>query len=469
MRALADYARVFYVVAAWMLIGFMGGAVYGWPSMRQILLREGAMLPPDCDGAAVADAVCDNQEVSLGLVFTVGSWSNQGGRFFVGIVLDYAGPRWTSCACALVCAAGAAIFAVALTTPAFAAGLFCIGIGGAGMLLSLQSVSALFPQNRGLVMAMFSGAFQAASMVFLLFEFLHRVFDISLRMLMFGYGFGLLGAGTLCLAIWPSRPFCSNTGPNQEGAAERPCQGIVPNEPAVAPHTIALPLSQRPFTRQAMSPEYLLMVSFFACTVLHAQFTIGTIGTQFEAHGDDGTLARLFNLLFSLSWIVAPVIGHMIDKLGIPVVLMLSNTWMLLSYLCLLAPSPGFKVVMAILYTLGRVSAWPAFFAFMGIVFGFKHFGKLAGGGLLVASCLSLVQFPLLSLTYTVFDGEFEAVNMFFIAMCIVLYPILGLLSQSLSAPQVQQAPIQAVEEHPRSVTEVEIEFDCQRGEGHRA
>merc|ERR1719352_705962 len=120
--------NLLHAIAAFLAIAIMGGAVYGWPSMRPILRREGLLRSGPCENEP-ADQACNEQELSFGLIFTIGSWSNQGGRLVVGIILDRIGPRWTSFACALICSIGSVAFAMTSTTLGLASGYFCIGIG----------------------------------------------------------------------------------------------------------------------------------------------------------------------------------------------------------------------------------------------------------------------------------------------------------------------------------------------------
>merc|ERR1711985_165297 len=100
-------------------------------------------------------------------------------------------------------------------------------------------------------------------------------------------------------------------------------------------------------------------------------------------------------------------------------ILVILNGALLCSCACLLAPWHGLQFVTALLYTIGRVGIWATFFSFDGSLFGFHNYGKLAGGGLFVASCFSLWQYLLLELTLDSFEGDFAFVNCFFIVVCL--------------------------------------------------
>jgi hypothetical protein len=204
----------------------------------------------------------------------------------------------------------------------------------------------------------------------------------------------------------------------------------------------SVPMNQRTFREQALSPLYLIMVTYFSLAVLQAQFTVGTVGTQLQLMGDaSGDMARFFNLCFSLSWTVAPFVGHMVDRLGVPSTLALMNTLLLCCPLMLATKSLPAQVALGVLYAVSRVSIWALFFSFMGNVFGFGNYGKLAGGGLFIASCLSLLQYVLLSLTVSVFQGDFLYVNIFFIGLCVLMYPLIACLAHHLRKNEENTKP----------------------------
>eukprot|EP00966_Prymnesium_polylepis_P231950 5366117-Prymnesium_polylepis.1 len=72
----SESRRRLLVVTAVLSVACTGGAVYGWPAMRQILRRAGD-LRDGCTAGSPLDSKCDDQEKLFGLVFTVGAWANQ--------------------------------------------------------------------------------------------------------------------------------------------------------------------------------------------------------------------------------------------------------------------------------------------------------------------------------------------------------------------------------------------------------
>jgi MFS transporter, LAT3 family, solute carrier family 43, member 3 len=126
--------------------------VYGWPALRKQLQKDGSTL----------------DESALGAVYTVGAWSTQGGRFFVGLARDRFGTKWVVVLCIFCVALGSV--GVAWSDPnnaaALSVSLFLLGLGS-GVQLCVQPVAGLFPKSSGTALASLSGAFQISGLVFL--------------------------------------------------------------------------------------------------------------------------------------------------------------------------------------------------------------------------------------------------------------------------------------------------------------
>jgi MFS family permease len=374
------------------MIALTGGTVYGWPAMRVMLLREAVIQSTSCprnetSTSAVSpssEAKCPERELVFGLIFTVGSWANQAGRLPAGILLDHAGPRVTATLSALFLSAGALTYGLALTS---VAGLVCgyllLGLGGAGIQISVQSTAALFPRNRSLAMSCMSGGYQFATGVLIVFEAIHRPpagapadapprLSLSWLMIIYAIIGGVLAL--LSLVTWPDAPFTAPapeptpdthadaaswegtggdaqpggggsgrleagtatktdpTAPDVRGTngrgtttADGECSSEESSAPQAAAEDGAARLSQggsgcgepainsagaapspprrsrtsrtsaadsasgmlrtRSFRAQVTSVEFGLLLAWFAINMLQCQFTVGTVGLQFEIKG----------------------------------------------------------------------------------------------------------------------------------------------------------------------------------------
>jgi len=158
------YRRWILLAFAVTVVSSTAGLIYGWPALRARLVRDAVASA----GAAIAPPL---SEEKLGLVFTVGSWSTQGGRFATGLARDRFGTRAVACGCLAALLTGLVGTAFAATAtgrssvPLLAVSLFAIGIGSGGQ-LCVQPVAGLFPGREGLVLSSLSGAFQISALVF---------------------------------------------------------------------------------------------------------------------------------------------------------------------------------------------------------------------------------------------------------------------------------------------------------------
>ena len=170
---------------SFLCVSLVAGVVYGWPALRQQLLRDGSELT----------------EKQLGAVFTVGAWSTQGGRFLTGLSRDRCGTRITACFC-LVCTASGSL-GVALSDAsngaALGTSLFFMGIGS-GTQLCVQPVAGLFPKHASAVLSTLSGAFQISGLVFLILTNVSS----SRRGSFLGFAFLLLGLIAIAALLLPA-------------------------------------------------------------------------------------------------------------------------------------------------------------------------------------------------------------------------------------------------------------------------
>jgi len=345
--------RGLLLACAILSISATGGTVYGWPSMRLILLREdslqlcsaapgGAPSPPvaapppmetTVSGSA-PDEDCPERELAFSLIYTVGAWMNQGGRLPAGVMLDRVGPRATATCSAVIVSLGALIFGLASTS---VGGLLCgyslLGLGGAGIQLSVQVTGALYPKNRSLAMSSMSGAYQLATGILVVFAAIHRPAAgspagapprLSLGWLMAIYAMLCFALAVLSLCVWPDRPFGAPPRPplTSKPAEEADSESVVPEadpeaEVAVAVVAPRLPLRARSFRGQASSPEFWLLTLWFSVNALQCQFTAGTAGLQLELKGDtDRALTSYFGTTLAMAFLFAPVCGLAIDRVG---------------------------------------------------------------------------------------------------------------------------------------------------------
>jgi len=145
----------FLYAFAFITVSLSSGLVYGYPQLREALIKnEGSML----------------SETELGVVYTIGSWSSQGGGFFIGIARDKYGTRIATIVSLVLVISGCFGLAVSNEndTAALGTSLFLLGIG-TGSQLCVQPVAYLFEEKwQGTILSSFSGAYQVSSLMFLI-------------------------------------------------------------------------------------------------------------------------------------------------------------------------------------------------------------------------------------------------------------------------------------------------------------
>ena len=145
--------KIHLYIFAFVTVSLSSGLVYGYPHLRNNLLDNGSNLT----------------ESQLGIVYTVGSWTVQGGRFFSGIARDRFGTRNIAFLC-IVCAMSGCLglaFCNENNVLALSISFFFVGLGSGGQ-LCLQPVASLFAKKwQGTILASLSGAFQISGLVFL--------------------------------------------------------------------------------------------------------------------------------------------------------------------------------------------------------------------------------------------------------------------------------------------------------------
>jgi MFS family permease len=180
------------------------------------------------------------------------------------------------------------------------------------------------------------------------------------------------------------------------------------------------------------------MLLFFGAHMLPAQATVGTIGAQLEAK--DGTAAeaaahtRAYSAIFAASALSTPVAGWAIDRFGFVPVMGVVNGMLALCYAVLMLPYLDAQPVAYLCYSVGRVCLWALFFAYNAATFGFRHYGKLAGGGLAFGASLSLLQYAALEAVVGPLGGDFLFVNLAWCAIAILNFGAIWALARALRA-----------------------------------
>lgn len=388
-------------LAAFVQVGVLAGATYGWPNLAEVLERAGYYADDD------------DSDTEFGLIYTVGSWFNQGGRLFVGIYLDYFGVKVTTATGCFMSAAGLALLCISspdtnLLYPAF----ILISLGGPALQLSTQSVSKLFV-NRAMVMASLTWAFQLSTLWFLLINVLNEG-GISDKLLYAIYAGGACVLAVQCLWIWPKTfDTAESVG---DGKTPGASHGHGHARKSMLTSTGRYPsdfLETASLWQMMRTPDYIFLNVWYSAYILYLQWYVMTVGTQTEKYTGD-SMSVQFGIVLCTFSATAIGSGWAIDKVGFAIPT-LGNIGISIVALWMFSSSSEFVQWIGFgLYVLSRVTTYGMFFAFIGINFGFRHFGTLAGVGLLLSAFFSLFQYFCLNLVENTSDDDYAAMNDFF-------------------------------------------------------
>jgi len=403
-------------LSAFVQVGFLAGATYGWANLEQILEREGYWTNDP-----------STEETNYGLVYTIGSWFSQAGRLFVGVYLDWFGVKVTTVTgCAMSCI-GLVLFAVSSTSmnlvyPAF----ILISLGGPALQLATQSVSKLF-ENKAMVMSSLTWAFQLSTLWFMLCNVLNEDgIDASLLFIIYAAVAGVLGLQ--CWWLYPKKFDTSKLLGGGHGHSRK-------NMLITTGRYDADFLEKGTLCQMMFSIDYIFLNIWYSFYILYLQFYVMTIGTQTELVAGENMAVEFTIALCTVS-ASAIFAGLAMDKFGFGVIVTCNIAFSMGASFCITSSDTGVQVLGFILYVLSRVTTYGTFFSFIGINFGFKYFGTLAGVGLLISGCFSLFQYLCLDIVENDLGDDYNAMNMFMAFWCAVwgaLYA-LWLFSQELKS-----------------------------------
>ena len=392
----------FLYTCSFITVSLSAGLVYGYPHLRQNLIINGSKL----------------DESELGLIYTIGSWSAQGGGFFFGVARDCYGTRNVVFIALLSAMAGCVgiAFSDKNDTVALSVSLFFVGLG-CGVQTCLLPVASLFEKKwQGTVIASFTGAFQISALAFLALKKItpDRIQSYGI------YSILLCGLVLCSLLLLPKDRFVKDHSSNKlelynnvstrctkENRGDKTViesvKANLESDGDVTP--ILLNNNENdniiPITSIALmkSKEYFFLIFWFSIMVLIMQYYIGTIGLQLERKGDkDGRYINLFSMCYALVALLSPIIGKIADIFGHGFTQSIATLLVVSSLLILSIDgiSLNIHLVGIVFYSIGRMTAFGTFFANIGKRFGYSHYGTLAGVGLLISATVSLLQYPLI-------------------------------------------------------------------------
>ncbi|CAB9513172.1 Major Facilitator Superfamily [Seminavis robusta] len=373
--------RVLLVVFGMIQITLAAGLIVGWPSIAGTMLVE----PLESGGAGLSL----DQTTQL---YSLAAAVNYIAPLFLGLVLDYYGPRACSFLSNAIVAAGLAIFSMASSFPIYALGICLVAFGGPSVQQCLLHIGNMFAERRFFVMGMVAESITLSFAVF-------PLMDIAWENLPDGKGFRILFAGlsalvvvsAICsLLLWPDAPY---EVPNEKEPAGE-------DEPLVKKPTAEAnkdALKNGTFKEQVTSGVYIRLCIFFIVTSWWANFYIATVTTELGDQGIFGpegqhSLTRWLSFLDAGAIVAAPLSGYLLDSVGFAPTAIITIALGVTQQVCLLIAGGNFVIMIFSFgtYAIYRAFLFPYFFATLSRKMGFRYFGFLSG----ISFCVSgLTQF----------------------------------------------------------------------------
>ena len=169
---------------------FFAGAVFGWPNLESILVKEN-FFNSSCNFNETSNNTtsCASQSNSLSFVFAISSSVALFSTIIVGKLLDNYG-IWFTRTLMINLATTCYIIAASIPTSASFALYFCFPIihsFGFSLLFEKVQTANLFSEKRNLYVATICGAFDSGTVVYLIFNRLYFDYSIGYKTLLYYY------------------------------------------------------------------------------------------------------------------------------------------------------------------------------------------------------------------------------------------------------------------------------------------
>lgn len=408
-------------------------------------------------------------------MFTAATVATNVSALPVGAILDRFGPRATGSAGAVLIAIGTLLFAFAPQMPfdGYISGYVSLALGGPFVFISSFHLSNAFPNHSGLILALFTGAFDSSSAIFLFYHLAYEASNGTFTPRKFFTVYLIVPIYTLVVQIFimPSKSYKAvgrHTARLEEEAlsnhtsdlnidevdqgnrTQNECSGHQKN--IGSENTSLLGGSQidkqyeqeqrkkaisgvwgamhgRSALQQIKSLWFALITLFTVVQMTRINYFVATIRTQYEYLLDSDALAERVNLFFDMALplggiISVPFVGAILDN---------TSTTFILGFLVFTATAIGILGVLpfasaaymnVILFVLYRPLYYTAVSDYAAKVFGFQTFGKVYGLVICLAGLINFSQSALDTATNKLFHSNPIPVN----TMLLLIALIIGLI-----------------------------------------
>uniref|UniRef100_A0A8D1YTU7 Solute carrier family 43 member 3 n=1 Tax=Sus scrofa TaxID=9823 RepID=A0A8D1YTU7_PIG len=413
-------------------IGF-AGVLFGWASLVFIFKTERyfeSLCEPNATlmGNATGPADCSAQDEQFSLIFTVASFMNNFMTFPTGFIFDRFKTTVTRLLAIFLYTSATLI--IAFTSADSAMLLFLampmLTVGGILFLITNLQVGNLFGRHRSTIITLYNGAFDSSSAVFLIIKLLYE-WGVDLRSSFIfisvcsawhvGRTFLLMPRGHIPYPLPPNYSYglCSRDGPREEGKTATESQKLEPQSKASLSPKEEIsgpgqPQEPRSFWSCVFSRRYCWHLVWLSVIQLWHYLFIGTFNSLLTI------LARGDQALGSPASASVVALSSAVPSLALTSLLCLGFA------LCASVPVLPLQYVTFILQVVSRSFLYGGNAAFLTLAFPSEHFGKLFGLVMALSAVVSLLQFPIFTLSKGPLKNDPFYVNVMLVLLTLLTF-----------------------------------------------
>lgn len=391
---------------------FASGVVFGWPSLKAELEREG-FYNSMCQDVAVNES-CAAKDNYLTLIYTVAQSLFLACALPWGYFLDYFGPRYTCTLSTFTCGTGMLLIALATKDrfDGIMPGLALVGIGGSPALQAVMHVCNLFPEKRAAIVGINQAGFQFAYLIFAISNFnvpnIRQINGFVIAACIFS-----VSAGSW--SLWPDKPF-----------------QLPETEADVATKSVATSgeRTPTPLLGQILTLRFAGITAWTCVNIFWLNFYMISENLKLRSLSDNEKMVNFFLSLYvymlPIGAFVAYPFGRFVDKFGLKACMIATTAMFTFYSLLQLVPILEVQVLTFVAYGSLRVMAFAALLVCLLQSFGLEHFGKLVGVVSFVSGIVNLlfyaipatpsltrdlIQLASLAISGTIFCAVFDSLN----------------------------------------------------------
>uniref|UniRef100_A0A7S4P0Q3 Major facilitator superfamily (MFS) profile domain-containing protein n=1 Tax=Guillardia theta TaxID=55529 RepID=A0A7S4P0Q3_GUITH len=456
------------------------GIIFGFTAIASALKNIGQYSSLCSSTNSTSGTVhCANQDLRFSLLYTIGSSALFASFICHGIILDRIGPKIASCTGLTCISIGFYILSFSDSNgfDGYPEAFALIGAGGPGVHLSLFHLANLFREGiRGTMKSCLVGAFVMSAILFPLEGWLLEGVHANREYVFLVHASWLMLLALAGAFVWPIKRFQDGDKVYLRGFLLRytivPHSSIVENvemPPQVTedvvleaskseviseytsksdgtqgdidtqtdlgtesnariPGTASNSLVNAPLLRQMRSKEYLLLFSFACIHVLRFNLYIGTFIQQIQYLEGKGNSSQTnvytlaLTLLLPFGALSIPLIGRIIDRYSLWHGFIFCNMLGMGYGITNVVPVLQVQFLSIIFISLHRMVLFAVLYSYTSATFGYANFGFLFGLMQLVAAVISLLVYPLASISDNQLGGNYMCVDLVMLAIMMPLW-----------------------------------------------